>query len=327
MSKTALLALNARTGKWEASFGGRVIVSSPDKKYVTAVITKGLNGKARELGVTKVEELGGTDKSAGAKVPAAPLIEFDINERFQFLADYVDMVAAREMKSAVVVGEGGLGKSYTVMNQLIKNGLKEFSVHSADFEIGSSMNEGSMRKSFVVVKGYSTAKGLFRTIYENRNRLIVFDDCDSILRDEVASNLLKAALDSYDKRVITWNAESFGESDLPKSFEFTGGIIFISNMPMHKIPQPLISRSAAADVSMTRVEIIARMRQIMKEGEFLGDVEMSIKEEALDFIASHINNPQIKAINLRTLISVVTCRKCKPSNWQRLSLSMMIAAR
>lgn len=327
MSKTALLALNARTGKWEASFGGRVIVSSPDKKYVTAVITKGLNGKARELGVTKVEELGGTDKATGAKVPAAPLIEFDINERFQFLADYVDMVAAREMKSAVVVGEGGLGKSFTVMHQLEKNGLKEFSVHSADFEVGSSMNEGSMRKSFVVVKGYSTPKGLFRTLYENRNRLVVFDDCDSILEDQTASNILKAALDSYDKRIVTWNAESFGESDLPRSFEFTGAVIFISNKPMHKIPQPIISRSAPADVSMTRMEIIARMRQIVKEGEFMADTPMDIKNEALDFIALHINNPQIKAINLRTLIMVATNRKCKPERWERLSLSAMIAAR
>lgn len=326
MSKTAILALNNRTGKWEASFGGRVIVSSPNKKYVTDVIVKGLNGKARELGVTKVEELGTTNAVTGEK-EVAPMIEFDINERFQFLEDYVDMVAQRDMKSAVVVGEGGLGKSFTVMNRLIKNGLKEFSVHSEDFEIGSSMNEGSMRKSYVVVKGYSTPKGLFRTLYENRNRLVVFDDCDSILEDQVASNLLKAALDSYDKRIVTWNAESFGESDLPKSFEFTGGVIFISNKPMHKIPQPIISRSAPADVSMTRQEIIARMRQIVKGGDFMGDVEMSLKEDALNFIAQHINNPQIKAINLRTLIMVITNRKCKPERWERLSLSAMIAAR
>lgn len=321
MSKTAILSLNAVTNKWEAIFAGKVLVSSPDKKYVTAVITKGLNGKAKALGVTKLEELGvGTDKLAAH---TAPLVEFDINERFQFLADYVDMVAQRDMKSAIVVGEGGLGKSYTVMAQLAKNGLRDL----ADLEIGAMLSDANSRSTYVVVKGYSTPKGLFRSIYENRNRLMVFDDCDSILRDEVASNLLKAALDSYDRRIITWNAESFGESDLPKSFEFTGGIIFISNMPMHKVPQPLISRSAAADVSMSRPEIIARMKQIVREGEFMADVDLSIKLEAVDFIAEHINNPQIKAINLRTLMSVVTCRRCKPASWQRLSLSMMMAAR
>jgi len=325
MSKTAILAFSSVSNKWEAVFGGKILVSSPDKKYVRHVIEKGLNGKARDLGVNKVEELGVA--SAAMEAHTAPLVEFDVNERFTFLADYVDMVAQREMKSMMVVGEGGLGKSYTVMSQLAKNGLKEFSVHSEDFEIGSSMNEGSMKKTFVVVKGYSTPKGLFRTLYENRNRLVVFDDCDSILRDDVASNLLKAALDSYDKRIVTWNAESFGESDLPKSFEFTGAVIFISNMPMHKVPQPIISRSAPADVSMSRVEIISRMRQIVAEGEFMSDVSMLFKTEALDFIASHLNNPQVKTINLRTLIMVTTNRKCKPERWQRLSLSAMMAAR
>jgi len=152
--------------------------------------------------------------------------------------------------------------------------------------------------------------------------------CDSILRDDVAANLLKAALDSYDRRIVTWNAESFGgEGDLPKSFEFTGAVIFISNLPMFKIPQAIISRSAPADVSMTRPEIITRMRQIVKGGEFLADIDMDIKEDALNFIAQHINNPQVKSINLRTLIAVATNRRCKPANWERLSLSMMMAAR
>ena len=320
MSKTALLALNEKTQKWEATFGGKVIVQSSDKKYVIHVITKGLNGTAKNLGITQVEELGVA--SEGMAAHTEPLITFDINERFQFLEDYVDMTVSRDRKSMVVVGEGGLGKSYTVINRVKKAGLKDL----AKMEIGASLNEGNSRSTYVVVKGFSTAKGLFRTLYENRNRLVIFDDCDSILRDETAANILKAALDSYDERWVTWNAESFGESDLPKSFEFTGAVIFISNLSMRKIPQALISRSAPVDVSMTRPEIIARMRQIVAQGEFMADVEMSIKQEALDFIASHINNPQIKAMNLRTLIGVVTNRRCKPDNWQRLSLSEMMAA-
>ena len=85
MSKTAILAFSSTSNKWEAVFGGKVLVSSPDKKYVIHVITKGLNGKARNLGVTKVEEIGVADKANGTH--AVPMVEFDINERFQFLAD------------------------------------------------------------------------------------------------------------------------------------------------------------------------------------------------------------------------------------------------
>jgi hypothetical protein len=152
--------------------------------------------------------------------------------------------------------------------------------------------------------------------------------CDSVLQNSTASNILKAALDSYARRIVTWNSESFGEeSDLPKTFEFTGSVIFISNLSMEKIPQAIISRSAPADVSMTRAEVITRMRSIVAEGEFMDDVDMDIKVDALNFIAKHIDNPQIKTINLRTLIAVVTNRRCKIDTWERLSLSMMIAAR
>ena len=324
MSRTALLTLNTKTDRWEATFAGKVIVSSQDKKYVRHVIEKGLNAKAREMGVTAVEELG---QGSHQGQPAVDMITFDVNERFQFLEDYVDMVADRDMKSVIVVGEGGLGKSYTVMRRLSKKGLSELSVHAEGYEVGATLDQSKSRTTYVVVKGYSTPKGLFRTLYENRNRLIVFDDCDSVLDNDTSANLLKAALDSYDKRIVTWNAESFGESELPKSFEFTGAIIFISNMAMHKVPQAVISRSAPADVSMTRAEVIERMRQIVRSPEFMDEVDLSLKLEAVDFIGRHIQNPQIKTFNLRTLIKVITNRRCKPERWERLSLSMMMAER
>lgn len=331
MSNTALVSLNTVSGKWESNFGGRIIACSPNKDYVINMSTVGK--RARKHNITNVRVLG-ESKTHEESSSVPELIEFDINERFRFLADYVDMVAQRDMKSAIVVGQGGLGKSHTVFRQLAKNGLTEAlpkTESDEESEVDELMDQligDNSENEYVVIKGYSTPKGLFRTLYENRNRLVVFDDCDSILGNETSSNILKAALDSYDRRIVTWNSESFGsESDLPKSFEFKGSVIFISNLSMTKIPQAIISRSASADVSMTRAEIIERMKQIISEGEFMDDVDMDLKIEALNFISKHINNPQIKTINLRTLISVVTNRRCKFDNWERLSLSMMIAAR
>lgn len=324
MSNTALIVLNPRTAKFEATFNGQVIVSSKDKKYIQHVIKNGLNSKALALNITDTADgVFSDDIGTTQKVEVEAEIKFDVNERFEFLADYVDMVSSGDRKSMVIVGEGGLGKSFTVMNRLAKNGLKNI----ADLEIGSNVMYDVDRTTFVVVKGYSTAKGLFRTIYENRGRLIVFDDTDSILRDETASNLLKAALDSYSRNMVTWNAESFGESDLPRSFEFCGGIIFISNLPMSKVPQPLISRSICVDVSMTDREIVDRMRQIISDDDFMPDSDITVKSEAVDFIETHIGHHQIKSVNLRTLIGVITNRRCKPANWKRLSLMMMIASR
>lgn len=325
MSKTADLVLNTTTGKWEAIYDGKVLMASLNMRHIEATIRLGRCPKAVMLGVTAAKTVSPTSSDDAEQTEvlddAVETITFDINERFEFISDYVDMVANRDRKSAIIVGEGGLGKSYTVMSRLRKNGFTDI----ADAEIGAKFIIGD-RSTYAVVKGYSSPKGLFRTLYENRDRLVIFDDCDSILRDETASNLLKAALDSYDKRIVTWNAESFGESDLPKSFEFTGAVIFISNRAMRQIPQAIISRSAAVDVSMTRAEVISRMRQIVLEGEFMVDDLLEHKLEALEFIAEHVNNRQIRTINLRTLIGVVTNRRCKPHNWQRLSLAEMIAA-
>ena len=325
MSKTALLQFNTRNSKWEASYGGQVFLKSSSKDYVVDKIVNQISEKAKALGVTQIEELGQTTEIAKAAAPKQidPALVFGINERFQILEDFVDMVATRTIPSAIIIGEGGLGKSHTVFKALKSAGLLNIS----DMEIGASFDGNLSRKAYVVVKGFSTAKGLYRTLFENKSKIVVFDDCDSVLKDPVAANLLKAALDSYDKRIITWNAESFGgDDDLPRSFEFTGGVIFISNMPMFKIPQAIISRSMPADVSMTRPEIIERMRAIVTEGEFLADYEMSAKTEALEFIAENANRPEVKSINLRTLINVCKARVAKPDHWKRLALYALLNA-
>lgn len=321
MSKTALLSYNEKSGKWEASYGGQVFLKSASKDYVVDKIVNQISEKAKKLGVTAVEEIG-TPKAITATKTVDPELVFSINERFTILEDFVDMVAAGTIPSAIITGQGGLGKSHTVFAALKRAGK----INLDDAEIGARFDEGLSSKAYVVVKGFSTAKGLYRTLFENKGRLVVFDDCDSILKDPVAANLLKAALDSYDKRVITWNAESFGDDDLPRSFIFTGGVIFISNMPMYKIPQAIISRSMPADVSMTRKEIIERMATIVKSGDFLVGYEMEHKEEALAFIAANAERPEIKEINLRTLINVTKARATKPEHWKRLALYAMLNA-
>jgi hypothetical protein len=226
--------------------------------------------------------------------------KFHVNKRFQFLNKTVKMVAKGLQNSAVISGSGGLGKSYSVKKALYEAGLKDLSVEGT--QEGVRLNRS---KSFVVVKGYSTAKGLFRTIYESKDSVLVFDDCDSVLKDPVALNLLKGALDSYDTRIISWNAD-MRDDDLPKSFIYTGRIIFISNLPESKIDQAIRSRSAVIDVSMTTDEVVDRMGVMIEEDEFLPEFEKNIKVDALEFIAKMKN--KMREINLRTLITVCKVR-------------------
>lgn len=300
MSNVAVLAFEARANKWTATYAGKVLASSPNKDYIVNNIRNGRCTKANQAGVTDVREVGKTVVSAETgKVEKVE--RFNINQRFDFLEDFVNMVADRETASLLVTGEGGLGKTYTVNKALKAAGLK----NSAD-EIGlgsdDTMLESSSRKVYSVVKGYSTAKGLYRTLYENRNRIVIFDDCDSVLRDPVALNLLKGALDSYDRRIISWNAESFGDDDLPRSFEFKGGVIFISNYQIYKIDQAIRSRCICVDLSMNPTQKIERMGAIIKGEDFLPEYEMKTKEMALEFLSSM--KDELKEFSLRELIKV-----------------------
>ena len=241
--------------------------------------------------------------------------KFNINERFEFVENLVQMIASGLTPSAVITGEGGLGKTYTVNKTLVSEGLKDLTDAGA-LEIGSTINR---QNSFTSVKGYSTPKGLYRTLYENKDSVVVFDDCDSILKDPVALNLLKSALDSYGKRVISWNAETgFGrDDDLPRSFEFKGRVIFISNLSQDKIDQAIRSRSMMVDLTMTEDQKIERMEVISQSDEFLPEFSNEFKKDALDLIRSLKNDA--KEISLRTLISVTKIRASGNKNWKGMA--------
>ena len=237
---------------------------------------------------------------------------FDINTRFGFVEKLVNMVASGVQPSAVITGEGGLGKTFTVTKTLETAGYKDIS-DLADFQVGTIINT---RKCFTMVKGYSTAKGLYRTLFENNNSIVVFDDCDAVLKDPVALNLLKGALDSYGKRIISWNAD-MRDDDLPRSFNFEGRVIFISNMDEGRIDQAIRSRSMMIDLSMTADQKIDRMEHIAASDEFMPEYDAEIKADALALIREV--KDECKEISLRTLISVAKIRAANPKDYKDLA--------
>ena len=244
----------------------------------------------------------------------APVVEsrFSINERFGFVSDMVTMLSLGDQASVIVTGPGGLGKSFTVTQALRQSGLQDVSL-TEDFEVGETLSKNSYR----VIKGYSTPKGLYRTLYENRNGVIVFDDCDSVLKDPVSLNLLKGALDSYSRRIISWRAD-LRDDDLPTTFEFKGRVIFISNLSSNQIDQAIITRSMAVDLSMTSQQKIERMKFILDSDEFMPEYPRAMKHDALNLIDSLRDN--VKELSLRTLIQVTKIRKANPNgNWKSLA--------
>jgi len=247
-----------------------------------------------------------------APVMAQKASRFSINERFGFVGDMVTMLAQGDQASVVITGPGGLGKTFNVLSALQKNGMQDLT-SLEEFMEGTVV---STKKSFVVIKGYSTPKGLYRALYENRNGVIVFDDCDSILRDPVSLNLLKAALDSYERRVISWRAD-IRDDDLPTSFEFKGRVVFISNLSSVQLDQAILTRSLVVDLTMTNTQKVERMRFLLSQADFMPEYEREFKQDAMDLISKL--QDEVKELSLRTLIQVTKIRKSSGKNWKNLA--------
>ena len=299
---TTSIVFDKSKGKFVGSVNGKVVIRT---KYEWAA-----KNRVSQLAGGKV------DFEAEAKARAERDARFGINTRFEFVEKLVNMVAAGVQPSAVITGEGGLGKTYTVTKTLETAGYRDIS-DLAEFQVGTVINT---RKCFTTVKGYSTAKGLYRTLFENNKSIIVFDDCDAVLKDPVALNLLKGALDSYGKRIISWNAD-LRDDDLPRSFNFEGRVIFISNMNQDSIDQAIRSRSMLIDLTMNADQKIERMETIAKNVNFMPEYDANIKTDALNLIKSL--KDVAKEISLRTLISVCKIRASNPKDYKDLAEYMI----
>jgi hypothetical protein len=208
------------------------------------------------------------------------------------------MVVNNTTPSLIVTGEGGLGKTHSVTETIKSNDLSE--------------------DKYVFFKGYSTARGLYNTLYDNNDKLIIFDDCDSVLDDKVALNILKSALDSYEKRTISWMAKMNKNDEYPQQFEFTGRIIFISNKSISAVNEAIRSRSLTVDLTMTPSDKIERMSAILEN--ILPEYSLELKKEALGFLSEVCNEV---SVNMRMLIMVTKMRYNYPDRWKDLASYMV----
>ena len=282
--KGKLMAKNTATGEIAAKGTIRDIQLRSAEANREVLVVNPANGR-----VTRMPAAA----SGVAQAPMAPikasfvtvLEDRDPEVMFNNLSALTRMVGRGVQPSLVVTGMAGMGKTHIVKNTLIEMGLKE----STDF---------------VHFKGRATAAGLFITLYQNSDSIIILDDCDSVFRDENAVNILKGALDSYDTRKISYITskplkDEFGDA-LPMHFEFTGKIIFISNISQANLDEAIKSRSFVADISMTTDQLFVRMEQLMSKMET--KIPMAAKEQAFAIMKDLHSKYEGVAVNLRSFI-------------------------
>ena len=240
-----------------------------------------------------------------------------LRERFDILDAMTAAVKSGDVRAMIVSGPPGVGKSYGVEAVLQKADL---------------FNTLAERKpKFEVVKGAMSALGLYAKLYEfsDPGNVIVFDDCDSVLLDELSLNILKGALDSSERRFIAWNTDSrlLRSDGIPDRFEFKGAAIFITNIKFEHVRSKklrdhlnaLESRCHYIDLQMdTSREKILRIKQIVGDGMLNRyEFDQCVQDEIVQYIET--NKDRLRELSLRMVLKIADLRKSFPNNWQSMT--------
>lgn len=270
---------------------------------------------------------------AGSEVPSntestvttAKVVETDdqamdrIANRFAILDEMASACIAGDIRSMIVTGPPGVGKSFGVTTQMEKATLFD--------------KIAGKKPRYQIVKGTMSAIGLFALLYKysDSKNILVFDDCD-IWEDQDAINILKGALDSGKSRRISYNKDSriLREEGVPNTFEFKGSIIFITNKNFDnqrssKI-QPhldaLQSRSHFLDLTINSDrDKMLRIRQVYRDADPGLFVDYNFSKEQEETILNFMwdNHTRLREISLRMTIKIADLVKISPNNWKSLA--------
>ena len=240
-----------------------------------------------------------------------------LRQRFDVLKEMTKAVKSGTVRAMIVTGPPGVGKSFGVDEVLSKDDL---------------FNALGQRKPrYEIVKGAMSAIGLYSKLYEfsEKGNVIVFDDCDSVLLDDLSLNILKAALDSSKKRTISWNTDSrmLRQEGVPDKFEFKAGAIFITNIKFENVRSKKLQDHLAAlesrchyiDLQMdTEREKCLRIKQIVQDGMLDSyEFEDIQRDEVVDFVMENRN--KMRELSLRTVLKIADLRKSFATNWKAMA--------
>lgn len=268
------------------------------------------------IGQADAEEEGFVAEVLSEKTDEERMAE--IAERFSML-DMMTLAAIKgNIRAMIVSGPPGVGKSYGVVKQLESQPLFQ-------------MLGDNRQYRYEVIKGSTTAIGLYQQLYKHSDpgSVLVFDDCDSILFDDISLNLLKGALDSGKSRRISWLAESrvLADAGVPSQFNFRGTVIFITNLKFDsnrgKLKdhlEALQSRCHYLDLTLDTVrDKLLRIKQIARTGMLFSDFDFdeAVQDEIVTFM--DVNQNKLREVSLRMAIKIGELRGSFPEMWREMA--------
>lgn len=233
----------------------------------------------------------------------------EIQDKFEVMEELYTAVFNGAIKSLIISGSAGTGKSSSIEELLDQQAKLNGYTYST-------------------VKGVVTPLYVFEHVRDNaqENHIIIFDDCDQIFYEHSSLNVLKAALDSKQKRIVTWGSTRGSTDD--RSFEFKGSIIFLTNIAFNKLTknevlkshlQALASRSHYFDVSLnSNLERFIRIKQVCEKSNILKGRNLT-EENCIEIIAFiEENMDRFSELSLRTVSKIADLFLYNPEKWKKL---------
>ena len=247
-----------------------------------------------------------------------------IASRFEILHEMSRACIEGDVRAMIVCGPPGIGKSYGVITQL------------------NDAQQKSSDMQFSILKGESSALGLYKTLYNHRTEknVVLLDDVDDLLKDETGLNILKAALDTGVSRTVCWNTESriLRDEGIPNAFTFNGSVIVITNLNFSTVKgakltahlSALQSRCHFLDLSIdTARDALLRIRQVHRDsdgGLFASyEFDEDTCNEILDFM--YDNRNKLREVSIRCALKVADLVKLSKLNWRILAENTILKNR
>ena len=247
-------------------------------------------------------------------------IDIRIKETYNNLKLLVTGVAENKIRSLIISGAAGVGKSYETKQTLEEHG----------------------KSDYVFVNGYLKNTGLFKLLYDNRfeNQVVIIDDSDKILTEMDSISMLKNALELKQTRTISWLSEKQFISEetgepIPKTFQYEGSMIFLTNMDFQAQIQKdtilsphlaaLDSRSIYLDLKIkNRRDILARIKHVINESDILTSKGIYEYEQQIlmKYLTDNLDN--LKELSLRTIEKLASLYTANPDKWRDLANCVML---
>jgi hypothetical protein len=285
---------------------------------------KEVNVQANRADYT-VTEIIEQSQTAVQQVMSPEMIELNrrIKLKFDIMAKLTEFLISGYLRALIISGAPGIGKSFNLEQRLNKE------IDSGDSKINK----------FTILKGKISAIALFKQLFDHKDEgdILVLDDIDIVFQDETSLNILKAALDTGDKRHLVWLTASawLEENGVDQEFDFEGACVFITNKHfdqeiergsvLSEHLKAFINRSTYLDLGIhTNLEILCRIKQVVNGTTMLEQHGINDTQKQYMLTWLDDNYPRLREISLRTILKLSAFMRGDPQGWQDIAEATMV---